>query len=94
MKPVIESLWYGNISPHDTIVEDNRYYKKLLKLMGQNRDQLSETLTPEMQTVLETYDDNINEMNSIAEMEAFRYGLRFGLRLMAESMIPSEASLE
>ncbi len=85
MNSVMESLWYGNISPHDNIVEDNRYYKKLLKLMGQNRDRLSETLTPEMQTVLETYDDNINEMNSIAEMEAFRYGLRFGIQLMIET---------
>ena len=85
MNSVMESLWYGNINPHDTIVEDNRYYKKLLKLMGQNRDRLSETLTPEMQTVLETYDDNINEMNSIAEMEAFRYGVRFGIRLMMET---------
>ena len=34
MKSVIEALWYGNISPYDTIMEDNRYYKKLLKLMG------------------------------------------------------------
>ena len=31
MRSVMESLWYGNISPHDTIVDDNRYYKKLLK---------------------------------------------------------------
>ena len=85
MKSVIETLWYGNISPYDTIMEDNRYYKKLLKLMGQNRDRLSETLTPEMQTVLETYDDNINEMSSIAEMEAFRYGVRFGIRLMMKT---------
>ena len=51
----------------------------------QNRDRLSETLTPEMQTVLETYDDNINETISIAEMEAFRYGVRFGIRLMMET---------
>lgn len=84
MKSVIEALWYGNISPYDTIMEDNRYYKKLLKLMGQNRDKLLENLTPEMQTVLEAYDDNINEMNSIAELEAFRYGVRFGIRLMSE----------
>ena len=73
MNSVMEALWYGNISPHDTIVEDYRYYKKLLKLIGQNRDRLPETLTPEMKTVLETYDDNINEMNFIAETEAFRY---------------------
>ena len=52
MKSVMESRWYGNISPHDTIVEDNRYYKKLLKFMGQNRDRLSETLTPEIAHVL------------------------------------------
>lgn len=85
MKSVIEALWYGNISPYDTIVENNHYYKKLLKLIGQNRDKLPENLSPEMQTVLEPYDDNINEMNSIAELEAFRYGLRFGIRLVMET---------
>ncbi len=35
--------------------------------------------------MLETYDDNINEMNAIAEREAFRYGLKFGIRLMMET---------
>ena len=93
MNSVMESLWYGNISPHDTIVEDNRYYKKLLKLMGQNRDKLLENLTPEMQTVLESYDDNLNEMNSMAEMEAFKYGLRLGLRLMMEAVPDLESTL-
>ena len=91
MRSVMESLWYGNISPHDTIVDDNRYYKKLLKLMAQNRDKLSAVLSEEMQTVLEIYDDNINEMNSIAEMEAFRYGLRFGIRFAMEAFESIEA---
>jgi hypothetical protein len=34
MNSVMESLWYGNISPHDTIVEDNRYYKKAAQTHG------------------------------------------------------------
>ena len=92
MRSVMESLWYGNISPHDTIVDENRYYKKLLKLMALNRDKLMAALSEEMQTVLETYDDNINEMNAIAEMEAFRYGLRFGIRLTMEAFENVEVS--
>lgn len=40
-----------------------------------------------MNSVMESpaLNDNINEMNSIAEMEAFRYGVRFGIRLMMET---------
>lgn len=81
---LLENLWYGNIDPHETILTTNKRYKHLLSLMGRNRDELSETLTDKQAEMLEKYDDAINEMHSVAEVEAFSYGFRLGVRLMIE----------
>ena len=59
-------------------------YKHLLSLMGRNRDELSETLTDKQQETLEKYDEAMNEMHSLAEVEAFSYGFRLGVRIMIE----------
>jgi hypothetical protein len=88
MNSVIEALWYGNISPFDSLVDGNDRFKELLALMAKNRDKIMETLTPELQTTLEAYDDNLHEMNVITELEAFRYGVRFGIQLMSEAFNP------
>ena len=82
---VLEDLWYGNIDPHETILTTNKRYKHLLSLMGRNRDELSEPLTDKQTEALEKYDDAINEMHSVAEVEAFSFGFRLGVRLMIEA---------
>lgn len=82
---VLEDLWYGNIDPHETILTDNKKFRSLLALMGKNRDDLSGTLTEQQKETLEKYDETINEMHSIAEVEAFSCGFRLGVRLMIES---------
>ena len=79
---LLEDLWYGNIDPHETILTDSKRYKHLLSLMAKNRDELNETLTDKQSETLEKYDETINEMHSLAELEAFRYGLELGLKLM------------
>ena len=79
-----EDLWYGNVNPHEAILTKNRRYKHLLSLMGRNRDKLSETLTDKQQETLEKYDETMNEMHSLAEVEAFSYGFRLGVRIMIE----------
>lgn len=83
---VLEDLWYGNINPHEVILTDNRRYKHLLVLMGKNRDKLSETLTDQQKELLEKYDDVINEMHSLAEVESFTCGFSLGVRLLTESI--------
>ena len=85
---LLEDLWYGNVNPHEAILTENRQYKHLLSLMARNRDELSETLTDKQLETLEKYDDAMNEMNSVAEVEAFSYGFRIGVRLMIEAGVP------
>ncbi len=36
---------------------------------------------------LEKYDSSVNEMHSLAEVEAFSYGFRLGVKLMIEAVI-------
>ena len=83
---VLEDLWYGNINPHETFLNGNCRFKKLLSLMGRSRDNLSDTLTEQQKELLEKYDDAVNEMHSLAEQAAFQYGFSLGVRLMMESM--------
>lgn len=50
--------------------------------MGSSRDELSKTLTDKQSEMLGKYDEAMNEMHSIAEVEMFSYGFRLGVRLM------------
>ena len=81
---LLEDLWYGNIDPHEAILTGSKRYKHLLSLMARNRDELNETLTDKQSEVLEKYDSAVNEMHSLAEVEAFSYGFHLGIRIMIE----------
>ena len=83
---VLEDLWYGNINPHETFLIQNRHFKHLLSLMGKNRDKLTDAFTDQQKELLEKYDGTINEMLSIAEVEAFKRGFRLALNLVVEAM--------
>ena len=85
---LLEDLWYGNVNPREAILTENRRYKHLLSLMGKNRDELAETLTDKQLETLEKYDEAMNELHSLAEVEAFSYGFRMGEQLMIEAGVP------
>ena len=82
----LEELWYGNINPHEEFLKHNQQHKKLLSLVCKNRDELSATLTERQNEILDKYDAMVNEMHSLSEQNAFRYGFSLGVRLMAESL--------
>ena len=82
---ILENLWYGNIRPVESFVDGNTEYKSLLRLVGNNREKLEATLSPEQAELFEKFYTTVNEMNSTAEVEAFSYGFRLGASLMNES---------
>ena len=61
--------------------------KELLKLVARNREELGESLTEKQKETLEKFEDCMNEMHSITERDAFSYGFRLGVQLMAESFL-------
>ena len=77
---------YGNINPHETFPDNNRPFKHLISMMGNNRDKLTDTFTDQQKELLEKYGDTINEMHSLSEQAAFQYGFSLGVRLMTESV--------
>lgn len=86
MGNILEEFWYGNINPQEQSKESSRAIKELLKLMGRNRDRLQYSMTVEQQETLEKYDDCVNEIHCIMELEIFTYAFRLGSRLMLATL--------
>lgn len=89
MGNILEEFWYGNINPQEQSKESSRAVKKLLKLMDRNRDQLQDSMTVEQRETLEKYDDCVNEIHCIMELEIFSYAFRLGGRLMLATLTDS-----
>lgn len=86
MRTVLEDLWYGNIDPSEQFLSGNSHFKELISVMASNREKLSESLTAEQTEWLEKYDDIINEMHSVAEVEAFKFGFKLAATLLLETI--------
>ena len=84
---IIKELWYGNISPFEQCTRGDKRLKELLKLVARNREELDGSLTEKQKETLEKFEDCMNEMHSVTERDAFSYGFRLGVRLMAESFL-------
>ena len=89
---ILEDFWYGNINPQEESKEHNRAIKELLNLMGRNRETLSSTLTEEQREVLEKYDDCVNEMYGLIEVEIFTYAFRMGGWLILATLLDDDVS--
>ena len=94
MRGTIDERWYGNISPFEQCTRGDKRLKELLKLVARNREELDGTLTRQYPSdaqrakeTLEKFEDCMNEMHSITEREAFSYGFRLGVQLMAEAFL-------
>ena len=82
MGNILEEFWYGNIDPMEQSTGKSREIKELLNLMGRNRDRLHNSMTEEQRETLVKYDDCVNEMHSIMELEIFSYAFRLGGQFM------------
>ncbi|MBE6529212.1 MAG: hypothetical protein E7680_01250 [Ruminococcaceae bacterium] len=81
---ILENLWYGNVHPVEEFLEVNKEYKNLLRIAAKDQERLGASLTPEQAELFEKYDSAVKEVNATAEVEAFSYGFRLGVRLMTE----------
>ena len=90
MRNILEEFWYGNIDPMEQSTGKCQTVKELLKLMGRNRDQLHDSMTAEQRETLEKYDDCVNEMYGLIELEIFSYAFRLGGRLMLATLMGND----
>ena len=83
----IDELWYGNVAPLEQCTRGDNRLKELLSLVARNREELDSTLTDRQKEILEKFEENMNEMHGITERDAFSYGFRLGVKLMAEAFL-------
>ena len=86
MTNILNELWDGEIHPQDSLIDGNEYYKDLQHLLSRNQADLARTLSDEQKDLFEKYCDTLSEMNSISEKAAFSAGVRFAMRLAAETL--------
>ena len=86
MTNILNELWDGEIHPQDSLIDGNEYYKDLQYLLSRNQADLAETLSNEQKDLFEKYCNTLGEMNSISEKAAFSAGVRFAMRLAAETL--------
>ena len=84
---IIKDLWYGNVAPFEQCTKGDKQLKELLKLVARNKEELDAMLTEKQKETLEKFEENMNEMHSITERDAFSYGFRLGVQLMAEAFL-------
>jgi len=82
---VLEDLWYGNIRPVETYIEGNVEYRNLLRLASKNRERLENELSQNQLDLFEKYNTSANEMNSVSETAAFKFGFNLAVWLLTES---------
>ena len=83
----IDEIWYGNVAPFEQCTRGDQRLKELLSLVARNREELDGTLTEKQKEILEKFEENMNEMHGVCERDAFSYGFRLGVQLMAESFL-------
>ena len=84
---IIKELWYGNVAPFEQCTRGDKQLKELLKLVARNKEELDGTRTAKQKETLEKFEENMNEMHGITERDAFSYGFRLGVQLMAEAFL-------
>ena len=84
---LLGEFWFCNIKTMEDSTDGNAEVKKLLNLVGRNRDKLCEGMTEQQKAYLAKYDDCVNEMYGIIEQEVFVHGFRLGARIMLETLM-------
>ena len=84
MKNLLEELWYSYDMTDTNENEEQR--SELLNLIVLNEDRLKETLNEKETETLKNLEDCIDELNHIAQKQAFMKGVRFAVSFMCEAL--------
>ncbi len=82
----LEDLYYGNIHPCDRDVVRGSPTDKLLRLLCQNEESLTATLTEQQKEIFLKFKNCQDELLFFGEREAFRMGFILATRIMVEVM--------
>ena len=81
----IEKLYYGQIRPHEKIVDSESRFAVLQDLLSSSDEDLTRLLPENCKGTYDAFKAAYDEMYAMAETEAFADGFSLGLRLGIES---------
>ncbi len=91
MSSILKDLYYGNLSPADTIIPQDPNYGPLWDKIEQETERLAAKLPPEDGERLENLDDLYGAAACMYACESFASGLRLGMALCRETLTPYDA---
>ena len=88
MKSILEQFYYGNITPCETTVTDNRFQKIVSDIDSIEAEMLEKY--PELKPLLDKYRDKNSKLAGPEIMNAFSKGFRLGALFMIDVFKGSE----
>ncbi len=82
----LDDLYYGNIHPCDRDIVCGSPTDRLLRLLCQNEDHLTSTLTEQQKEMFIKFKNCQDELTCLTEREAFKTGFILATRIMTEVM--------
>ena len=82
MKSILEQFYYGNITPCETTVTDNRFQKIVLDIDSIEAEMLEKY--PELKPLLDKYHDKNGTLAGMEIENAFSKGFRLGALFMID----------
>ena len=79
---LIENLVYDGVYEHHADLEENEQWQKLQEEIQQIMKILKQLVPPQQHSLLDELMDKIFYMNSMAELNAYRFGLFDGAKLL------------
>ena len=90
----LENFYYGNISPHESVVKQSSHYAKMLNKLSKTEDALTSTLSEEQKALFDKFNETNSKLCDISEKEAFIRGFKLGLCFMYEALDDSNNEFE
>lgn len=81
MKDVLKEFWYGNISPFEQFYPNTKEMKELSGFIARHYDDLMARLPEKDKELLEKYEQNVLELESLTNEALFSYAFSLGMRL-------------
>ena len=82
MKSILEQFYYGNITPCETTITDNRFQKNVSDIDSIESEMLEQY--PEIRKLLDQYRDNNIRLAGMEIEDAFSKGFRLGALFMID----------
>ena len=81
MDNILKEFWYGNISPFEQFYPNTKEMKELSDFIARHYDDLMARLPEKEREILEKYEQNVLELESLTNEALFSYAFSLGMRL-------------